>query len=168
MKYWLSVFFLWFFLPAAGAVTPAPDQIGVGMMIGSITSATGKYWLTGKSALDFGLGVDNPGVVLYGDYLWHVPGMFGRNSQFGRETSGYFGGGLGLSFWDDDYECGRWHCERRTTKKGTGVFIRGLFGFEWYPKPAPWGVFLELGPTILLTPVSGSGLDVGLGGRYYF
>jgi len=138
-------------------------------MTGSMTSVTGKYWLQKEAALDFGIGFAGyPGSALYLDYLWHIPGVFGRNSKFGRESSIYFGGGGGVAFWDDTYDCGRWHCDRRPRQRESGVFIRGLAGVEWYAAPTRFGVFGELGPTILLSPASGSGLDIGVGGRWYF
>ncbi|MBX9767241.1 MAG: hypothetical protein K2X47_08220 [Bdellovibrionales bacterium] len=167
MKTLLLILFVLTLKPAH-ASTVGPGKIGVGLMLGSIVSMTGKYWLSERGALDFGIGVSGRANSLYGDYLWHVPGMFGTGTRFGRETSGYFGGGLGLGFWSESYECGRWNCSRRTADSGTGVFLRGLFGAEWYPPATRFGVFLEIGPTLLLTPATSGGLDLGLGGRYYF
>ncbi|MGE4132859.1 MAG: hypothetical protein AB7F86_14560 [Bdellovibrionales bacterium] len=151
------------------AATVGPNQFGLGVMGGTIFSITGKYWFTKQGALDFGIGVaGSHGTAIYADYLFHIPKIFGTGTRFGRETSGYFGGGGGIGFWSDSYECGRWHCHRHSDDSGTGVFIRGLVGFEWYPAPTRFGVFGELGPTLLFTPHSGSGIDVGVGGRYYF
>lgn len=154
---------------SAQASSGPPADFGAGLMIGSMTSMTGKYWLDKRGAVDFGLGFEGShDMTIYADYLWHLPGIFGSNSRFGRETSGYIGGGAGVWFWHDSYECGRWGCDRRKDDSGTGVFIRGLCGFEWYAVPTRFGVFAELGPTFLLTPDTGGDLDVGLGGRYYF
>ena len=153
----------------AASFKPNPGSFAGGLMIGSMTAVTGKYFLSKEAALDFGVGFGGyPGSALYLDYLWHIPGVFGTNSKFGRESSIYFGGGGGIAFWDDTYECGRWHCDHRPRNTETGVFIRGLVGVEWYAAPTRFGVFGELGPTILLSPATGSGLDVGIGGRWYF
>lgn len=154
---------------SATAATTDSHKFGGGFMIGSITAMTGKYWISKQGALDFGVGyMSAEGVAVYGDYLWHIPGIFGSGTRFGRETSGYIGGGGGVATWSDSYECGRWSCDRRTRRSGTGVFLRGLFGFEWFPNPTQFGVFAELGPTFLLTPSVNGSFDLGIGGRYYF
>ena len=145
------------------------EKFGLGLMVGTLVSATGKYWLSPRGALAFGVGVGGyRGVALYADYLWHIPGIFGSGSKFGRETFGYFGGGGGFGTWSGSDECGRWKCTRRTSDSGTGVFLRGFFGFEWFPLRTRFGVFAEAGPTLLLTPSTSASLDVGVGGRYYF
>lgn len=138
-------------------------------MLGSMTSATGKYWWNKKEAIDFGLGfAGSHTTTLYADYLWHAPNIFGTSSRFARETMGYIGGGLGVGLWDDSYECGRWGCDRRTDNSDIGVFIRALVGFEWFPSTTRFGVFAEIGPTLLITPDFNGSLDIGIGGRYYF
>lgn len=152
----------------AGSATP-PSNFAAGLMIGTITSINGKYWLSKRGALDFGIGFSgSPDTALYADYLYHIPNVFGAGSKFTRETAGYIGGGGGIAFWDDSYECGRFGCDRRTRRTSSGVFIRGLVGLEWYAAPTRFGVFGELGPTILFAPVSASGLDAEVGGRFYF
>ena len=88
MKTLLFILFVSFFNQAQ-ANTVGPSKLGVGLMVGSMVSATGKYWLTSQEAIDFGVGLGtSDGISLYGDYLWHVPGMFGTSTKFGRETSG--------------------------------------------------------------------------------
>jgi hypothetical protein len=170
MKTIISLLFVSLLSQANASTIAAPGKIGAGLMIGSMFSVTGKYWLSGRDAIDFGIGFGiGKGTLLYGDYLWHVPGIFGKTTQFGRETSGYVGGGAGLGFWSDSYDCGRWKCDQRTTDSGTGVFLRGVVGFEWYPiEPPKFGFFAELGPTILLIPSTSGTFDIGIGGRYYF
>lgn len=175
MRRFLLIIFACVFTFQVRASTPTGSSgggpFGLGLMVGSIISVTGKYWLSERGALDFGLGfVGQPWTVLYADYIWHIPGLFGKGTQFGRETKAYFGGGGGVGFWRQNGDCGRWNCswDSNRTGSGTGVFIRGLFGFEWSPNHTPFGVFGELGPSILLTPGTGGTLDVGVGGRYYF
>jgi hypothetical protein len=167
MKY-LIVFFLFFTTQARAASAP-PADFGLGLMVGTMISMTGKYWLDKHGALDFGVSsTGSRGMAVYADYLWHIPGIFGTSTRFGRETSGYVGGGGGVGFWHDSYECGRWGCARRSDDSGTGIFIRGLCGFEWYPRTTRFGVFTELGPTFMFAPSTGGSLDLGVGGRYYF
>lgn len=145
------------------------NDIGLGLMLGSMNAVTGKYWLSDQGAIDFGIGFSGRNALaFYGDFLWHIPGIFGSGTKFGRETSGYLGGGAGIGTWNDSYDCGRWKCDRRRDDSGTGVFVRALFGFEWFPARTRFGVFAELGPTLLLAPDTGGSLDIGVGGRYYF
>lgn len=153
-------------LNSQAAGSNPPGDFGVGLMIGSMTAVTGKYWFDKRSAVDFGLTFDDLG--LYADYLFHVPTIFGKGSKFTRETAGYFGGGGGVVFWDDSYECGRWGCDRRTDKTETGIFLRAFAGFEWFAAPSRFGVFVELGPTILFAPETDTDFDIQIGGRYYF
>lgn len=150
---------------------PKAGEIGVGSMIGTIISATGKYWLSDQAALDFGIGfVGSSWVIVYGDYLWHLPRIFGTNSQFGRDSSLYFGGGGGVGFWNGYGACGHWECDwsSHTSNSGAGLFIRGVSGVEWYPQTTRFGVFGELGPTIMIVPGTWGTIDVAVGGRYYF
>jgi hypothetical protein len=50
----------------------------------------------------------------------------------------------------------------------SSLAIRGDFGAAWFPSETPIDVFLELVPSLQLTPSSGFGLDAGIGARYYF
>jgi len=150
---------------------PRPGDFGLGLMLGSIISITGKYWLNKQGALDFGFGfVGQPWTMLYADYLWHIPRAFGTGTKFGRESSLYFGGGGGLGFWNSANGCGHWNCswDSEHANSGIGLFVRGLVGAEWYPAPSRFGLFGELGPSIMLIPGTWGALDFDIGGRYYF
>jgi hypothetical protein len=149
------------------AAPPKDHKFGAGIMVGTLNSINGKYWLSDRGALDFGFGITfDPWTVLYADYLWHFPGLFGTGSEFGRQTSGYLGGGAGVGFWGRSGDCGRWHCN--STSGGATLFVRGLFGAEWTPDNPTLGVFAELGPGLGLVPGVGGFIDVGVGIRYYF
>lgn len=150
------------------AAAGPPDKFGLGLMLGTMNSATGKYWFDGRSAIDFGLGLGDPDTSIYANFIYHVPGMFGSGTRFGRESFGYFGGGAGVGWWDDEWECGRFHCDRRFRSHATGIYIHGMFGFEWFPRTTRFGVFGEAGPTVLISPDHGSRLDIEVGGRFYF
>jgi hypothetical protein len=141
-------------------------NFGLGLTVGSFYAVTGKYFVDKRSAVDFGVAFDDLG--LYADYVYHIPNIFGKGSKFTRETAGYFGGGGGVMFWDNSYECGRFGCDRHSGKTETGVFVRGFAGFEWYAAPTKFGVFAEVGPMILLTPDTDTDFDVQVGGRFYF
>lgn len=143
--------------------------LGAGLMIGDITSVTGKYWSSQEGAIDFGVGSFRTGsTILYVDYLYHFTELFGTGTQFGRQTKAYLGGGVGLGFWNRRSACDYWRCDSLTDNRGTAVFARGLFGFEWFPSKPPLGVFAELGPLFVITPSTGGLLHLALGVRYYF
>jgi hypothetical protein len=144
-------------------------KFGLGLMAGTMSAVTGNYWITPHGSIDFGFGFDwGDNRALYADYLWHIPGMFGHDSKFGRESYGYFGGGAGMAFWESSHICGRWNCARTSGKTGSGVYVHGMFGVEWYPLHTRFGVFGETGPVTLLSPSNTTTLEVGAGGRYYF
>jgi hypothetical protein len=144
-------------------------NLGAGVMVGSLTSINGKYWFSKRDAMDFGIGFAGyPGAFFYADYLYNLGPIFATNPKFWRETSAYIGGGGGVGFWKDSYECGRWKCSGRNTDTGTGIFLRGFFGMEWMPSSTRFGIFGEAGLTMLVSPGIGTGVDAAVGGRYYF
>lgn len=146
-------------------------QTGLGLLLGTAGALSGKHWLTGRGAFDLGFEFfDRPWHVAYGDFLWHVPGLFGRGSRFGRESALYFGAGTGVGFWTREDRCGRWRCTWSPSASGTGTgfFVRAVVGTEWYPTHTRFGVFGELAPSRMYYPSSGSTFDVTVGARYYF
>jgi hypothetical protein len=146
---------------------PESGSVAAGIQVGTINSLTGKYYFSNRSALDFGVGVaGGPWTVVYADYLWHFPGLFGSNTRFGRETHGYLGGGGGAAFWNNRTYCSHWDCGGDSG--GTAFFLRGIFGAEWMPQNPPLGVFLELGPSFTVAPFTAGAFEAGLGVRYYF
>jgi len=146
------------------------SRFGAGVMIGTMTSITGKYYLSNGNAVDFGLAfVPSPWTVLYGDYLWNFPGLFGGGSLFARQTTGYFGVGAGIGFWSHARDCYRYYCGTAYAgSTSTGLFVRAFFGAEWFPSDPPLGVFAEIGPAIGVMPGFGGAIDLGLGLRYFF
>ena len=84
-------------LQNAHAASGPPADFGLGLQVGSLVAVTGKYWVSQPAAIDFGLGFGGSGTSLYADYLWHIPGIFGTGTKFGRESSGYLGGGGGVA-----------------------------------------------------------------------
>ena len=158
---WISV---------ASANTQDRDhRLGAGLMIGSMTSVTGKYKTSSQSALDFGVALFSaPWTAVYGDYLWQYPGFFGSSSPLARQTTAYLGAGGGLGFWTLSKGCIRYYCGTDYSSSGTSIFFRGLVGVEWNPLKPNLGIFLEIGPTLGLGSGFVSVLDLGLGGRFYF
>ena len=83
------------------------------------------------------------------DYLWHSFNAISSTERFplyygigGRYNSGAgYEGSLG---------------------------VRGVFGIAWFPHNTPIDVFFELVPVFQVTPLTGLGIDAGLGIRYFF
>ncbi len=154
--------------PAAHAETPSAGKWGLGLMLGNPTALTGKYWISPKYSVDAGLGFGPSNwTMLFGDFHWNLPGVFGSSTKFVSQLNGYVGIGAGFSTWSRTTFCNRWVCDS-TRDSGTALFIRGPFGVEWLPGSPPLGVFLELAPFITLTPVTNSSIDLAVGIRYYF
>jgi hypothetical protein len=155
------------FVLSAPGLVQAAGPFGLGAVIGSPTAVTGKYWLDQRKALDGGLGLwFGESVLVYGDYLYHVPGAFGNKTPFAAGLTPYFGVGALVAVssserWKDDRYLGR--------RNGTfGMAVRVPLGIEWRPKDPPLGVFLELVPGIAFIPETGGFLQGGIGIRYYF
>ncbi len=129
---------------------------GLGVMVGEPTGFSAKLWTSNDNALDFGLGWSVIGnrhesrnsFNLHIDYLWHAWNVIHSTDRFPL----YYGIG------------GRF--------KGGGndgsLAIRGVFGIAWMPHRTPIDIFLELAPSIELTPATGFAVDAALGIRYYF
>jgi hypothetical protein len=136
---------------------------GIGLILGEPTGLSAKLWTSKVNAFDFGLGVSVGGdrishkydydrtgrIHFHMDYLWHsfnaissterFPLYYGLGGRF--NTGGGYDGSIG---------------------------IRGVFGIAWFPHSTPIDIFLELVPVFQVTPLSGLGIDAGLGIRYFF
>lgn len=136
---------------------------GLGLILGEPTGLSAKLWTSKENAFDFGLGVGVGGdrikykgyydggsrVHFHMDYLWHSFNAIKSTERFplyygigGRYNSGGgYEGSLG---------------------------VRGVFGIAWFPQATPIDVFFELVPVFQVTPLTGLGIDAGLGIRYFF
>lgn len=151
--------------PAANA-TPQ-GRWGAGLSVGSIVSLTAKYWYAEQNAYDLHLGFTGGATILYANHYWHLVNLFGSRTNFAQQLSAYISAGGGVSSWNNRVGCGRWGCEP-AVDSGVSMFVRGAFGAEWLPPDPPFGLFAEIAPVITVGPRSGGGLDLQIGGRYYF
>lgn len=149
------------------AQTPGADRFGLGVAIGKFVSITGKYWLKEKQAVDFALASGYYSISIYGDYLWHIPHIFGSSSKFSSQLMGYVGIGAGVSTWNNAAACNKWWCTT-VTSSGSVIYMRIPLGLEWYPADPPIGVFFELVPYFAVSPWWGSSIDPTIGIRFYF
>jgi len=150
----------------------ANKTFGVGLELGDIAGITGKWFVTGNQALDFGIGdlydgyyIDRVGggIHLYADYLWH-PVVLAKPAAF--ELPFYVG--IGGRFWNFDYYCAGGVCASAT------VFgFRVPLGIDFDFNNVPLDVFIQFVSTLDFfhnyTPHSVYlDVDFSLGIRYWF
>lgn len=136
------------------------NTFGIGVIAGEPTGITGKFMIDNISAIDVGAGWETSGdneFHLYGDYLYHVYGLFGLYDLFTVEKENlpfYFGGGvryIRLENEKDEYG------------------IRFPVGFEFLFSNVPLGAFIEVAPVLNLRPdTEFDDIEGGIGIRFYF
>lgn len=164
MKKYLSLGMVLGFIMILVKPIAAQDRgFGMGLILGEPTGFSAKLWTSKQNAFDFGFGVSLGGdrikykgdydktgrVHFHMDYLWH---SFNAISSTERLPLYY---GIGGRF-----------------NSGAGyegsLGVRGVFGIAWFPHATPIDVFLELVPVFQVTPLTGLGIDAGVGIRYFF
>lgn len=133
--------------PAAAWAGPA-GTTGLGLIGGSPSGATAKYWFTDDFAVDGGVGYGNA-AVFYADVVAHHWRLLPETTA--GKTNLY--AAVGPRIASDD---------------GGQFSFRVMGGFAFWPKDYPLEVFAEVGPTFKVTPDNKVGIDGGLGFRYYF
>ncbi len=155
----------------------ANKTFGLGLELGDIVGITGKLFVTGNQAIDFGIGdlyecyyiygCNNGGLHIYADYLFH-PLVLTRADAF--ELPFYVG--AGLRFWDFGYGCDRFgNC---TNANAFG--IRVPLGLDFDFNNVPLDIFVQLVPTLDFfrdyngpnTHNVGLDFDFSVGVRYWF
>lgn len=144
-------FFVLTFL--CGSLLGQHKEFGLGIMVGSPTGISAKYWVSGTNALDFGLGYsfakDNSNLNFHADYLWHDGSLFNTSQRLLL----HYGCGIRL----------------KTVVDGRDSFgARGVAGISWIPTHTPFEFFIEVAPVFKLIPETDLDVDGGLGARYYF
>lgn len=138
----------------AAGLSPAAAQtsgaIGAGVVVGSPTGLTGKFWLSEGHALDLGLGFSEH-VSIYGDYLWHSWSALPQPAQ--GKLPGYLG--LGVQIGD-------------SSRHDSGLGLRAVAGLAYWLPRNPVEIFLEAVPVLELSDDTGLHLSAALGVRYYF
>jgi len=139
-------------------------NFGLGIIIGEPTGVSAKLWTSSTTAFDFGLGWSVGGdrisrydgfydggsrVHFHMDYLWHSFDAISSSERFPL----YYGIGGRIN--------------SGAGYKGSGA-VRGVLGVAWMPHENPFDIFLELVPSLQVTPSTGFAIDAGLGARYFF
>ena len=128
---------------------------GVGFVTGQPTGISTKIWTGPTNALQFALAWRNDDpffgnrVSISGDYLWHSFDAIRSTYRFPV----YYGVG-------GTFTSGR--------PQSDILGVRGVVGIAYWPRKAPIDIFLQVVPTLVLTPSTSINVNVGLGGRYFF
>jgi hypothetical protein len=123
---------------------------GLGAILGEPTGISAKYWTSGATAFDFGLGysfTNNSNLHLHADYLFHTNDLINTTENI----SFYYGPGARLKF-DDDMRLG----------------VRFDAGLVWIPRGTSVDVFVEVVPILDIIPETDFSFNAALGVRYFF
>ena len=136
-----------------GSLFGQQKDFGLGIIVGSPTGFSAKYWVNSINALDFGLGYsfaqNNSNFNFHTDYLWHNSDLFHSPEKL------LFHYGVGLRI--------------KTVVDGKDSFgARGVAGISWFPSHTPFELFIEVAPVFKLIPETTLDVDGGLGARFYF
>ena len=137
------------------AVSQAGD-LAAGLILGSPTGLSVKYWTGRTNALDAVLGFPFDSDVklnFHMNYLWQFP----ISANVPGELPFYIGLGARLRSIDKP---------NQTQKVDFGVRIP--IGLEFSPQNVPLNFFAELAPVIVFTPSGAVNVDAGIGIRYRF
>jgi hypothetical protein len=129
-----------------------PKDFGAGVVLGSPTGFTMKYWMDQISAFDGSLAYKfghEDRFAITADYLWHIP--LPVAASFPGKLPFYVGGGLRV-LTGNDSEAG----------------IRIPLGLSLLLGNAPIEFFAEVVPVVRFAPDTDADLDGGVGLRYYF
>ena len=137
-------------------------DFGLGIQIGSPSGLTGKYYLGGRrNAVSFALGSAYDGrfydgVWITGSYDFHLAELVNESAlvlPFRIGVGGFLAtNSYGFGRYNDDVFLG----------------VRVPFGLDLDFNDAPVQVYVEVAFDLALYPGIWSGLDAGLGVRYYF
>ena len=126
-------------------------KLGVGMVFGEPTGFSWKYRIDQINAVDGAIGVaPDDRFRMHVDYLWQTH-PFNEQRLMLHYGPGFAIGGGNDPFSDED----------------VGFAVRGAVGLDYQIKQTPLELYFEVAPMVIMTPIVGSGLDLGFGGRFF-
>jgi hypothetical protein len=129
-------------------------RLGLGVVFGAPTGLSVKYWENQRIAYQFAIGgMFKGGLMVGADYVVHENVFRESYAPF------YYGAGLFIGdagFWGPDYGHNRF-----------ALGVRGVFGVDYFVRDYPFGIALDVGPSLMLTPVTGMGVQLSLAFRFY-
>ncbi len=132
-------------------------RLGLGVIIGSPTGFSLKFWQGRRNALDLALAwnFSNDYFHIHGDYLYHFPIHLEGASV--STLLWYLGVGGMLKFKSN---------ARDDNKTAFG--FRGVAGIEFIPPQIPLDIFAEIAPVMNIIENTDLELEGGVGIRYTF
>lgn len=166
LKILLRSWMLLTFSFSAASASAASKQLGLGFILGNPTALSGKWYFAKEEAVDLQLAFNSDDYILiYGDYLLHFPGLFGRDNEFTDRLMPYAGvGPLTAIETGDRRGRGRYFDE---DDDSFALGVRVPFGAEWMWDRVPLGIGVELVPGIMILPATKGVFQGGLTLRYY-
>jgi hypothetical protein len=138
--------------------------MGIGAFLGHPAGLSGKYFMRNHEAIDAAISYGNNELILYGDYLRHFPGAFGKQNAFVSSLSPYVGIGPIFAFSDGDKDNNKFIDDEEDFSFGGRIPV----GVEWISKEIPVGLSLEIAPGMAIIPETEGFVQGGLAIRYYF
>jgi hypothetical protein len=146
----------------------ADGGFGIGMIIGDPTGISMKKWLSSLTAIDAAAAwsfTDHDAFQLHLDYLFHNENILRTDELSGRLLL-YYGIGGRFKLRDDDPP----DDGRKNSSSGTDAIagVRIPLGITYLFRKSPFDLFIEVVPTLDVSPETEFDLDAAVGGRFYF
>lgn len=140
-------------LLAGHSLVAQQKKLGIGIVLGAPTGFSFKHWNTPTYAIQGAIGGGFDGITIGADFTFHTNAFNNSRLPF------YYGPGLffgSAGFGGPRYNRG-----------DLALGGRFIFGIDYLFPDHPFDLAFELGPALLLTPVVGMGIEVGLAFRFY-
>lgn len=152
------------------SIAAPAKNVGLGVMLGKPTALSGKFFMGATRAVDLNLSFSDDSILVFGDYLAHFPGTFGKQNAFIARLTPYVGVGPILAFSSDDDDDRDDDDDYFGDDDDDDFAIGGRIplGVEWIGQQFPIGVALELAPGLVVLPETDAFIHASLIVRYYF
>lgn len=124
-------------------------KVGIGIVLGSPAGLNAKFWLSHEDAFEITAGWGYQNLWAEANYLRHNWGVFAESVDLAIPL--YYGLGVFAGGGPNSL----------------GFGPEATVGLDFIFKNAPFDIFIEAGPAILLTPYTGVFFHGGLGARFY-
>ncbi|MFH0902438.1 MAG: hypothetical protein V2A73_17550 [Pseudomonadota bacterium] len=145
-------------------------SFGLGLIIGSPTGISGKYYVRGTNAIDFAVGeamFEARGLQIHADYLWH-PWIPARGSTFDLKIA------IGVGGRAIDHSRDRHDNDNDDDHLHLGMRVPCGLVFDFSRAGVPLDVFGEVAVVVDMffgdvhDDLFGADVSAGFGARYYF
>lgn len=130
-----------------------PKKLGIGIVLGAPTGFSVKHWNTPTYAIQGAIGGGFNGITIGADFTFHTNAFNNARLPFYYGPGVFFGS---AGFGGPRYSRG-----------DLALGGRFIFGIDYLFHDHPFDIAFELGPALLVTPVVGMGIEVGLAFRFY-